>query len=121
MVAADDDRCTQHPARDEVIEREAGEMPFAVTEPADARWQPLALDLLAREPDPALQAVVVGERREHRVVGRREVRLVTRQAGPAERAGAAREQRPDVGDDETRITECVVDAGVLSLTAQAVA
>src|SRR5437868_7948102 len=121
MVAADDDGGAYDAACDQVVERKAGDVSFAVAEPAYACRQALSLDLRGSETHPPLQTVVVRERLEDRFVGCGEVGVVARQARPAERTGAAREQWAHVGDDETRIVERVLDPGVLRLTAQAVA
>mgnify|MGYP006175254925 CR=1 FL=1 len=57
-------------ARDHVVEPQAGDIPFAVAQPADARGQPLERDPIARHADPAGEVRVVREQLEHPQVQR---------------------------------------------------
>ena len=70
-------------ARDEVVERDAESRALALAQPADARRQPLELDPLARERDPAPQVLVVRKQLEHQLVGARDVARDRRRARPS--------------------------------------
>ena len=110
------------PVRDQLVEREAGLRPLAVAEPADARRQPLERHPLLRHADPAAQRRVVGEELQHGLVGAPDVRRVARQRGPAERALALAEERPDERGHEAREVEGVRRRpGLLRLGPQVVA
>ena len=49
VVAPDHDRRAHHAPRDEIVEREACSIAFAVAQPADARRQALEVDAFARQ------------------------------------------------------------------------
>ncbi len=121
VVPPDHDRGGQLAARDHLVEPLPREVPLAVAEPADARGQSLERHALPREADPAGQSLVVAEEVQHRAVGGGDVRRLTRQRGPAERALALAEQRPDVGGHEPGIVERALVAAEFRLTAQRVA
>ena len=106
---------------DELVEREPGPGPLAVAEPADPRRQPLERDARLGHLDPALQAGVLGEQLEDRAVGPADVLGVAGERGPAERAAALAELRPDEGRDEARIGEGVLHALLLREGPQVVA
>ena len=67
------------------------------------------------------QRLVLGEEVEHGLVGGGDVARLARQRGPAERALALAEQRPDVGGDEAREVERALVAAQLRLGADRVA
>src|SRR5262249_9469428 len=121
MVAADDDRRPQLAPRDHLVEAQAGLVPFTVPEPADAGRQPLERHALAGELDPSGERFVVAEQVQNRRVGGRDVGRVARQGGPAERALALTEQRPDIGRYEAGEGEGTLVAAQLRLTPDRVA
>ena len=121
VVAADDDRGLHSAAAHEVVEDEPHLRALAVAEPADAGGKALRLHPLAGERDPPGQAAVPGEGREDGLVRGREVVGVAGEAGPAERALALAEERPDVGGHEPGEVEGVFDTGLHGLGPDVVA
>ena len=121
MVAADDDRGLDRTGAHEVVERQPGLVALTLAEPADPRRQALEGDALLRAADPLVQAVVVGEQVEHGLVGDGDVLGVTREGGPAERALALAEQRPDVGRHEAGELERPLVAALTGLVTDRVA
>ena len=103
MVAADDDRRLDRARADELVDREPGAGAVAVPEPADPGRQALEGDALGSELEPALEERILGEEASQRVVDRGDVGRVAGERGPAERADAAAEERPDIGRDEARV------------------
>ena len=81
-------------------------------------WKAIAR---ARELEPALQVLVLGEELADRGVGGRDVVGIARERGPAEGPGARAEERPHVGLDESGVGEGALEAAGPSLGAQAVA
>ena len=69
MIPPDDDRGTQLARLHQFVEAKPDLGALAVAEPADPGRQTLELDALAREPQPAVQVVVVGQRLHDRAVG----------------------------------------------------
>ena len=61
MIAADHDRRLQLTALDHLVEREAGQVPLAQAQPADARRQALKGNSLASHLEPAVHVLVVRE------------------------------------------------------------
>src|SRR5882672_813301 len=90
-------------ARDHLVERESGEMPLAVAEPADPRGKALEGDVLLRETDPAGESGIVRKELEHARVRLEDILRIAREGRPAEWPLARREERPDVGGHESRI------------------
>ena len=109
------------PLRDQLVEAHAGPGALAVAQPADARRQALERHALLGHADPARERLVLREELEHGLVGALDVRRITGQRHPAERALALAEQRPDEGGHEAREVEGVGDAGGLRLGADVVA
>src|SRR2546425_996578 len=91
-----------------------------LTQPADARGKALKRHPLPREPDPAMQVLVLGEELEHQLVGAMQVARVPRKRDPPERAFALAEQGPDVLGNEARDFEGVGDPCVPCLRADVV-
>ena len=104
-----------------LVEHEAGAVPVAEADPADAGGQALEGDALARHVEPAVQVGVVGEQLLHRGVGGVDVLRVARQRAPAEGADAPAEQRADIGGDEAGEGEGVLQPLVLRDLADVVA
>ena len=104
-----------------LVEGEAEAVALAEADPADARGQALEGDPLARHVEPAVEVRVVGDQLLHLGVGLVDVLGIARQRGPAERADAAAEQRPDIGGDEAGEVEGVGDALVEGFLADVVA
>src|ERR671911_1420348 len=105
----------------ELVEAEACPVPFACSEPADARGETLEMDLLAGLRDPTCQPLVVRKKLQDRIVRRRYIRLLARERGPPERPLALAEQRPDVRGHEPRVTVGPFEAAESGLPAQRVA
>jgi hypothetical protein len=121
VVAPDHDRRADLARAHELVEAQPGPVALAVAEPADARRQALVGDARARQLEPALQVLVLGEELSDRGIGGRDVVGIAGERGPAERAGAGAEERPHVGLDEARVVERVRVAAGPRLGAQAVA
>ena len=79
------------------------------------------MHLLPRQADPAGQRLVIREQIEDGLVGGGDILRVAGQGGPAERALALAEQRPDVGGHEAGEFEGPAVAGQLGLAADRVA
>ena len=105
MIASDDDGGTDAPVGDRIVERQPGPGALAVTEPADARGQPLPGDLLLRHLDPAGEVLVLREEVHNDAVRFVDVVGIAGERDPAERAFALAEQRADVGRDEAGVGE----------------
>lgn len=121
MVAADGQRGAQGAVGDHLVEALTGLVALAVAEPADAGGQALEVDPLTGQLDPAGQRLILGEEVEDRLVGGGDVPGVAGQRGPAERALALGEQRPDIGGDEAGEGEGPLVSGELGLAADRVA
>ena len=103
VVATDDDRRLDPAGPNELVEREPDPRAVAVSEPADARRQPLEAHARARERrSSARRSGVVGHGGEHGLVGRRDVGRVAAERDPAERPLAGAEERADVRGHEAR-------------------
>src|ERR1043165_7896896 len=105
MAASDHDRSLELAASHHLVEHEPRLVALTVAEPANARRKPLELEALAGPAEPMLQALVVGEEFEHRLVGGCDVRGIARQCCPAERPaplaeGIANERRHEAGIPE---------------------
>src|SRR3989441_1018456 len=112
VVAADHERRLHAPGRHQVVEDPPRLRPIAVAEPADPRRQPLEVNPLARETEPADQVRVVAEGPDQRGVGLIDVLGIARERDPAERPLPLAEERANEGGHEAGIGE-VGDAGVL--------
>src|SRR5579864_5001851 len=110
MVASNNDGRFQFAARDQIVERKAEFVAFAVAEPADARGQTLKMNALLRELDPAAKGFVVREHFENELVGAMNVGRLTGERGPAKRPAAFAEQRTNVSRDEAGEIVSVFDA-----------
>ena len=103
MVPPDHDRRLDLTGANELVDRQSRPRAIPVAEPADPGGQALERHAIRRELEPPLQERIVREEvAEHRV-DRRDVRRLTRERRPPERADAATEERPDIGRDEARI------------------
>ncbi len=121
MIAAEDDRRLHIAALHQVVEPHAGQVPLAISEPADAGRQALEMDLLPGHADPAGKRLVLREEIEYRRVGSGDVGRVAREGSPPERAPALTEQRPDVCRHEARKRERAGISGEFRLAADRVA
>src|SRR4029077_7499535 len=104
-----------------LVETQADLRALAVAKPADAGRQALELDALARQPQPAMEVLVIGKRLHDGAIGAIDVLWVAAQRDPAKWALSLAEQRPDVGRYEARDIEGVGDARLERETAQVVA
>ena len=68
-----------------------------------------------------LEQAVAGEQPPQLLVDGRDVGRVAGERCPPERADAAAEERPDIGRDEARVCECVLDSCLERLPSQVVA
>ena len=121
MVAPDDDRRADRPLLHETVDDRPEPGPLAVAEPADARRQPLELDLLPGLADPAGQGFVLRELPDDGLVGGVDVPRPSRKRRPAERPLALTEEGADILRDEARDVEGGRDPGFLGLAADIVA
>ena len=112
--------CTA-PDPDELVDRQTCSRPVAETEPADPRRQPLELDPVGCELEPALEDCVVGKEATQHLVDRRDVGRVAGQDRPPKRPDSATEERADIGRDEARVCEGLLYARLRGLTSQVVA
>ena len=110
VIPPDHHRRGHSPAAHELVDRQARSGAVAVAEPADPRGQPLECDPLGCQLQPPLQDTVLREQLQQRRVDRGDVRRIARQRGPPERPDAAAEERPDIGRDEARVCERILDA-----------
>ncbi len=120
MIAADHDRRLETPLAHELVDAQAEARTLAITEPQDARGQPLERHPLAGKLNPADQRFVVPEHLERRVVGDADVVGIARERRPAERPLSCAEQRTDVLGHEAGNVERVGDACLLGLRADVV-
>jgi hypothetical protein len=121
MVAANRHRSFQLPALHQFVDRLAHHGALAVSEPADARGQPLKLNAIARKRQPAIQGLVFGKEFEREVVCLAYVFGVARKRDPAEWSFALAEERADVFRDKARNLEGVNAARIECLLAYIVA
>ena len=121
MIAADDDRRLQFAARHHFIERQAQPVAIAKADPADPRRQPLELDPRPGHVEPVVKMLVVGHQFLDLGVGAEDVFGIPRERRPPERPDAAAEQRTDVGRNEAREIERVLQSHVLRHLADVVA
>src|SRR5579864_8117416 len=110
MVAPDDDRRLELPARHHLIEGETETVPVAESHPADARRQALKLDALARHVQPVMQMAVLGQELAHPGVRAVDVLGIARECCPAERAHPAAEEWPDISRHEPGESERLLQA-----------
>src|SRR5512136_2363448 len=110
MIAPDDYRGPQLPARDEIIQAQPEGRPLPVAEPANARGQPLKVYFLSRHLDPPAEAFIPGEHFEHQVVGHRYIRRVSGKRHPSEGSAPLAKKRPDIGGDKSGEIERVRNA-----------
>ena len=121
MITPDDDRSLQLTRSNHLVEAQPKTVPFAVTEPADARWQALESDAFASQLDPTVETLVVRELFKHRLVSGRDIGWVPRQRNPAERSEALAEQRANVGREKAGVVERPLEPTQFGLGPQAVA
>src|SRR5438046_9451879 len=96
MIASDDNRRFNFTAFHWLVDCHAERCTLAVTEPADARGQPLKLDSLFREFHPAGKSLIFRKQVECEPIGARDVFGIAAQCNPAERAAPFAKQRPNV-------------------------
>src|SRR5215470_15484231 len=121
MVAADDDRRLELAPRHHLVEGEPDLGAVAEAEPADPRRQALELDALPRHVEPGMEMAVAGEQLLHLGIGAVDVLGIARERAPAEGADAAAEERADIGGNEAREIEGVLDAHLLGELADVIA
>src|SRR6266545_3606917 len=80
------------------------------TEPADASGKPLEGDKLRSQLEPLLEEPVVRKELTQHPVDCCDVLRVAGEHGPAEGTDASAEERPDIGRDEARVCERILDA-----------
>src|SRR5918997_1127199 len=105
----------------QLVEADSCPVPLARTEPADARGKALEVYFLSSLRDPTLQPLVLGEKLQYRIVGRRYVGLLARERGPPEWSPPLAEKRPHVRWHEPWIAEGTFEAAEPGLPAQGVA
>src|SRR5687767_10016189 len=96
-------------------------MPLPVSQPADARGQPLEGHLVLRHADPAREARIAREQVQDRLVRAPDVRGVPAQRGPAEGPPALAELWTDERGHEARDVEGVRHPLPLRLSTEVVA
>src|SRR6185295_13699362 len=96
MIAPNGDRRRDFSRGDEVVDGEAEFCAVGLAQPADTSRQPLKLDPLLRERDPAPQVIVVRKKLQRQVVDALDVVRFTGKGDPAERSFPLAEQWPDV-------------------------
>src|SRR2546422_1779440 len=80
MVTPDDHRCADLAPLHQLVQRTAELCPLPLAQPADARGQSLERHPLLREPDPAMQVLVLGEELEHQAISAMQVARVARRS-----------------------------------------
>ncbi len=75
---------------------------FTIAEPADACRQALESYFLARQMDPAVQNLVVGEQFQNEIIGDARCLRISGQGRPSEGPSAFAEHRPNIGRNESR-------------------
>ena len=88
VVTPDDDRCAHRPRPDQLVERQAGPVPFAMAQPADPGRQALERHARLGHPDPALERRVLRKELEDGLVRPR------MSAGSPDRAAQRKGPRP---------------------------
>ena len=120
VVPADDDGGLEFPPADHLVERQAQPVALSEAHPADARRQPLELDVLAGRVEPVVEVRVVGDQFLDLRVRPVDVLGIAGQRGPAERSDAAAEEGTHVGGDETGEGEGAFHPGAERLLADVV-
>jgi len=105
VIATDDQRRLHLAGANQLVERQADLGAIAVAEPADARRQPLELDALAGELEPAAEIGVVRHDLEHGGIGDGDVLGIARKSDPAEGPLPFAEERPQVERHEAHDLE----------------
>ena len=121
MVAPDHDRCLELAAAHHGVEGQAGQVPLAQADPADACRQALEADALARHVQPAVQVRVVGEQLLHFGIGLANVLGVAAERDPAERPHTTAEQRTHIGGHKAGVVKSVGHPKIFRHLAQVVA
>src|SRR5438094_8982950 len=115
MTTSNDSPRFDFAAFDKFIHRDAELCTLAITKPADARGQPLKLDLLFRKFHPARKSLIFRKQVECEPIGARDVFGIAAQCNPAERAAPFAKQRPNVFWNKPGNIKCVLDTGLLRL------
>src|SRR5271166_1700994 len=97
MIAAHYDGALQFAVSHKVVQRQSEFVAFAITQPADPRWQPLEFHLLLRQGNPPFKVLVLREHFQHKPVSSRDVGCLSGKGRPAEWPFALAEERPNVG------------------------
>ncbi len=121
MIAANHNRCGHFALGNEFVEFQSGQMPFAITQPADARGQTLKRHALLGHANPAFQRFIFGEQFQNRFVGAEQILFIATQRHPAKRPFAFAEQRADKRRHEARIVERILYARIEGALPQIVA
>ncbi len=121
MVASDHDGSLDLALLHQPVQRRPESLPLAHSQPADPGGQPLELDPLGGETDPAVERLVLGKRLEHRLVGSRDIARIPGERDPPEGPLPAAEERPDELGHEAGYLERVGDARLHRLRADVVA
>ncbi len=112
VIAADHDWRGDLARRDEIVDCDPELCPFPLPQPADPRRQPLKLDPVASQCDPAPQMLVFGKELEHQLVRAGNVTRIARERDPPERSASFTKERTYVLGDKSGNLEGVLDAGV---------
>src|SRR5207244_3782983 len=86
----------------QLVECQPGFVALAVAQPADTRGQPLEMDFLAGQRDPAFQRSILREEFENSLVGAIDIFGVARERDPTERPLATAEEGTNIGGHEAR-------------------
>ena len=121
MVAADHDRRLDHSGAHELVHLQPEARAISVSEPTDARGQPLERDTLARHADPSHQRRIIPKHVKRESIGHMNVVGISGERGPAERTFALTEQRSHIFRHEARNVKRVLDARALRLRSDVVA
>src|SRR5262249_22782352 len=121
MIASDHDWRVELPVANHLVQRHSEFGAGAVTEPADARRQPLKLDSLARKLQPPVEYGVVRKKLLRQIVRFADVFWIARQRHPAERPSSLAKERSNVFGHEAGNFERVFDAHLFRLRANVIA
>src|SRR5215471_13630219 len=112
MVAANHDRRLDLSFLYQLVHGQSELRAFAVAEPADARWQALVLDALARQVNPSGQDAILWKELQNQVVGRGDIGGIAGERHPAKRPSAFAKQRPNVSGNKTGKVVGIFDAAL---------
>lgn len=121
VVAANHNWCFHLAQRHQFVKIQPGARSFSIAQLADARGQPLKLDIALRHANPAHQMFIVGEELKNSLIGGVDIFGVAREGHPAEGAFALAEERANVGGDRARVVKRVCEAIIKCALSQIVA